>query len=100
MRAEALSFRVIPMTRWEVLKEHIHDVRQLRNLAMLLRVIEANFDGEVKMQKDITEYMTKKYRWGNKSTVERLNVLVDLELLKCVRDPETNWAKTYYLLDA
>jgi len=100
MRAEALSFRVIPMTRWEVLKEHIHDVRKLRNLAMLLRVIEANFDGEVKMQKDITEYMTKKYRGGNKSTVKRLNVLVELELLKCVRDPRNNWAKTYYLLDA
>lgn len=88
------------MTRWEVLKEHIHDVRKLRNLAMLLRVIEANFDGEVKMQKDITEYMTKKYHWGNKSTIKRLNILVDLELLKCVRDPRNNWVKTYYLLDA
>lgn len=88
------------MTRWEVLKEHIHDVRKLRNLAMLLRVIESHFKDGVKKQGDITEYMTKKYRWGNKSTIKCLNILVDLELLKCVRDPRNNWVKTYYLLDA
>lgn len=88
------------MTRWEVLKEHIHDVRKLRNLAMLLRVIESNFKGGVQKQGDITDYMAKKYRWGNKTTAKNLNILVDLELLRCVDVKTPRRAKRYYLLDA
>ncbi|MCJ2563661.1 MAG: hypothetical protein KAW39_02305 [Thermoplasmata archaeon] len=88
------------MTRWEVLKEHVHDVRRLRNLAMLLRVIESHFKGEVKMEKNLTEYMAKKYRWGNKTTRKNLDILVNLRLLKCLRSPKDHWTKIYYLLDS
>jgi hypothetical protein len=88
------------MTRWEVLKEHVHDVRKLRNLAMLLRVIESHFNGEVKMEKNLTEYMSKKYRWGNKTTRKNLDILVNLRLLKCLRSPKDHWTKIYYLMDA
>lgn len=88
------------MTRWEILKEHIQNVRRLRDLAMLLRVIEAHFNGEVKMQRDIIDYMSKKYRWGNKKTRSNLDVLVNLRLLNCVRNPRDNWTLSYNLLDA
>lgn len=88
------------LTRWEILKENVSDVRRLRNLAMLLRVIESHFNGEVKMEKELTEYMSRKYRWGNKTTRRNLDTLVDLRLLKCLRSPKDHWTKLYFLLDA
>lgn len=88
------------MTRWEVLKENVSDERRLRDLSRLLRVIDHRFEGKVEMQKDIVGYMNDMFGWGNKRTMRNLGKLVDLNLLKCVRDQRKRWTKTYYLLDA
>lgn len=92
--------QLIGMTRWEVLKENVSSPKQLRKLCMLLRVIDTQFSGEVRAEKDLTGYMSRKHRWGNKTTRHCLGVLVNLRLLRCVRDPRDRWTKTYHLVDA
>jgi hypothetical protein len=88
------------MTRWDVVQENVQELRRQTDLLMLCKIIGDKFDGKVDMQKNIIEYMTEKFRWGNRRTMRNLDMLVELNLLKCIRDPRNRWTKTYYLLDA
>src|SRR3972149_5414509 len=64
--------RVPPaMDRWQRVAERVRDPEDRQDLALLARVVEADFHGRIEREKDLTGWMAARYRWGNKTTRRR-----------------------------
>src|SRR3989304_6619237 len=64
--------RVPPaMDRWQRIAERGRDPEDRQDLALLARVVEADFHGRIEREKDLTGWMAARYRWGNKTTRRR-----------------------------
>src|SRR3990172_11448584 len=59
------------MDRWQRIAERARDPEDRQALALLARVVEADFHGRIEREKDLTGWMAARYRWGNKTTRRR-----------------------------
>lgn len=86
------------MDRWQWIVEHVPDPEDQRNLALLARVLEADFHGRVDREKDLTAWMAARYRWGNKTTRRRAMRLAEIGVIRWARAERDHWTKTYELV--
>lgn len=86
------------MDRWQWIVERVPRPEEQRNLALLARVIEVDFGGRVEREKDLTDFMAQRYRWGNKTTRRRAMRLSEIDVLRWVRSELDHWTKRYELV--
>ena len=71
---------------------------KITKMKLLSQIIRDEFNGHVKKQDDIVKYMTRKHRWGNKTTRRYLDHLVNSGGLSCKRTIN-RWYKEYFMGD-
>ena len=86
------------MDRWQWIADRVPAVEDQQNLALLARVIEADFGGRVEREKDLTAFMAARYRWGNKTTRRRAMRLAAVGVLRWMRSDRDHWTKSYELV--
>jgi len=86
------------MDRWQRIAERVPDPEDRQDLALLARVVEADFHGRIEREKDLTGWMAARYRWGNKTTRRRAMRLAEIGVLRWARSELDHWTKTYELV--
>ncbi len=86
------------MDRWQWIVERVPCPEEQRNLALLARVVEVDFGGRVEREKDLTEFMAARYRWGNKTTRRRAMRLAEIDVIRWARSELDHWTKKYELV--
>jgi len=86
------------MDRWQRIAERVPDPEDRQDLALLARVVEADFHGRIEREKDLTAWMAARYRWGNKTTRRRAMRLAEIGVLRWARSELDHWTKSYELV--
>jgi len=81
----------------KIINDRVDDPNKAETLYMLVLAIRDQFNGEVKKQKDIVDYMKERHGWSNITTVKRLRIIQDYGLLD-VRTADDFWTKQYKLI--
>ncbi len=76
----------------------VGDFRDRAQFYRLIGTIRDEFGGRLKSQNQICQFMASNYRWGNKSTIKRLDNLVDWGWMTKTASPDNKRTKLYRLV--
>jgi len=83
---------------WSVLAD-VGDPVLRQDLALLATALQVRFPDHGAKERSVVEYMAIRFQWPATRTRRRLQVLVDLGVLRCSRDLGDNWTKVFEVLD-
>jgi hypothetical protein len=87
-----------PKGLWTVLGQ-VEDPELREDLALVATAIQVHFAAHPARERVIVEFMAIRFRWAESRTRRRLDVLVDLGVLRCSRDLADNWTKVFEVVD-
>jgi len=77
----------------------VEDPETREELSLLATAIQVHFAELVVGERRIVEFMAIRFRWPASRTRRRLDVLVDLGVLRCGRDLADRWTKVFEVVD-
>jgi len=88
----------ISRSLWAVLAS-VEDPELRDDLALVAVAVQVQFTGRVVRERSVVEFMALRFGWSGSRTRRRLEVLVELGVLRCGRDLADRWTKVFEVVD-